>query len=87
MKHNLLLYLGCQTDGEKERESVIRTMLASHANLVMFPIQDLLGHGADARMNTPGTTGENWQYRITKAQLDSINQKHFRVLNRPYARA
>ncbi len=53
-------------------DHIIRTMLASHANLVIFPIQDLLRHGSDCRMNTPGRAIGNWAYRITREQLQSI---------------
>ena len=66
--------------------AVLRTLLASHAGLVVFPIQDLLGYGSDTRLNIPGKADGNWQYRVTKAQLDSIDRAHFRRLNALYKR-
>ncbi len=45
------------------------TLLASPAGLVMFPWQDLLELGSDARMNTPGTVVGNWQWQFTWAQV------------------
>ncbi len=57
---------------------IIRTMLASHAGLVIFPIQDLLRHGSDCRMNTPGRAVGNWAYRITREQMASIPTKALR---------
>lgn len=65
---------------------IIKTMMASHADTVIFPIQDLLTYGADTRMNTPGTAQGNWQYRITEAQLASLDRKHIAYLNRLYRR-
>ena len=65
---------------------VIRTMLQSHAGLVVLPIQDLLGYGADTRINTPGRAEGNWCYRTTREQLASIDPKKWLELNRLYSR-
>ncbi len=62
-------------------EMILRTMLESHADTVIFPIQDILGYGADTRMNTPGTVGKNWRYRITEDQLSSVDAGKFRYWN------
>ncbi len=43
--------------------------LASPAAVCILPLQDVLGLGSDARMNTPSTLGGNWQWRATAAQL------------------
>ncbi len=45
---------------------MIRTVYASKADTAVVPMQDLLGLGGEARMNTPGTLGGNWQWRMTK---------------------
>lgn len=37
--------------------------LSSSANLAILPMQDVLGFGNDCRLNTPGTTTDNWQWR------------------------
>jgi len=37
----------------------------SDARLAIFPAQDLLGLGSEARMNTPGTAAENWSWRLS----------------------
>lgn len=65
---------------------VMRRIMASAAGLVIFPIQDLLVYGGDTRMNTPGEAENNWKYRITKEQLDSIDRAEFLRLNRLYSR-
>lgn len=66
--------------------SVIRTVFASSAGLAILPIQDLLGYGSDTRLNIPGKADGNWQYRVTKDQLDSIDRNHWRHLNELYKR-
>ena len=49
-------------------ESAPRCMLAalwaSCAEMTIAQMQDLLELGSDARMNTPGTLGGNWQWRM-----------------------
>ncbi len=42
------------------------------SHLAVAPVQDVLGLATDARMNTPGTSGEefaNWQWRLQEGQL------------------
>ena len=67
-------------------DSVIRTMFASNAGLVIMPIQDLLGYGSDTRMNIPGKADGNWRYRVTREQLDSIDREKYKRLNFLYKR-
>ena len=43
--------------------ALVRLALSSTARLVVVPAQDLLGLGAEARMNTPGTDEGNWAWR------------------------
>ena len=41
-----------------------RAVLASRADTAMIPMQDVLGLGGWARMNRPGTIGNNWLWRM-----------------------
>ena len=66
--------------------NIMRTMLASHAQRIIFPIQDIFVYGADTRMNTPGTAKNNWAYRITKEQLEKVNIRRFYELNHLFGR-
>ena len=80
-------YCNCDRDDwNKSCEGIIKTMLASHSDTVIFPIQDIFVYGADTRMNTPGTADSNWAYRITKDQLRAVDLKKFSSLNRLYGR-
>jgi 4-alpha-glucanotransferase len=59
------LYFGLDADARDGSLACIRTALASAANLAIIPMQDWLGLGSAARMNTPSTLGgSNWQWRI-----------------------
>lgn len=41
----------------------------SRAKTSIFPVQDILGLGTEARMNIPGTTSGNWEWRLRAGQL------------------
>jgi 4-alpha-glucanotransferase len=58
-----LRYLGLK-NGDEIHWSLIRALLASVASTVIFPVQDLLGLGGEARMNMPSTLGRNWLWRM-----------------------
>jgi 4-alpha-glucanotransferase len=42
---------------------LIYLAMCSSADLAILPMQDVLGFGNDCRLNTPGTTDNNWQWR------------------------
>lgn len=83
------LFRYCGYDGDNldiGSHAALRTMLASHAALVIFPIQDLLLFGSDTRLNTPGVERGNWGFRITEEQLASLDRERLLDLNRLYRR-
>lgn len=61
-------YLGLN-DEESFSWGVLRGGLSSVAELFVAQMQDYLGLGAESRMNTPGTLGGNWQWRLLDEQL------------------
>lgn len=84
---SMLDYLGFDgNDWNKCYDSVFRSIYMSRASIVIFPVQDLLGYGADTRLNTPGRADGNWSFRITKDQLNSVDWSKFKKYNRLYGR-
>jgi len=47
----------------------LKSLMKSSARFVVTPVQDLLGLDAGARMNTPGTTYDNWNWRLEAGLL------------------
>ncbi len=47
----------------------IRMALATAANTCIIPLQDYLGLGSEARINTPSTQSNNWQWRVDRQLL------------------
>ena len=69
------------TDGTDIHWTCIRGLLEGSAAVVLFPLQDVLGLGSDARMNTPGTMGpHNWSWRFTWDQLSPSTVETLRVI-------
>ena len=67
----------------------IRALMASSASLIVTPVQDVLGLGSRARMNTPGTVTGNWGWRLLPDQLDHLAGEpaaRLRALTRIYGR-
>lgn len=50
-------------------EAILRTTLMSVADTTIFPFQDLLFLGSEARMNVPGTAFGNWGWRFTWSMI------------------
>ena len=67
-------------------DAMIRTTLASVAQLAILPLQDLLRLGGEARLNLPGTVTGNWQWRAPLAALTPELAAHHRELNELYGR-
>src|SRR5579872_4212455 len=66
-RRNAETYLGCCEDGI--HWAFIRAAQNSIADLALVPLQDVLGLGSEARMNTPSLHGGNWQWRLAPGQF------------------
>jgi 4-alpha-glucanotransferase len=60
-------YLG--GDGTEPHWDLIRGAFTSVAELAVVPLQDVIGLGSEARMNTPGEAAGNWEWRARADQL------------------
>ena len=68
-------YLNSQTDDNIHWDA-IRGAWSSVANMAIAPIQDFLGLGSEARINTPGVASGNWQWRLKDDVLtDELAEK------------
>jgi 4-alpha-glucanotransferase len=80
-----LKYMG--SDGREVNWDFIRLALMSVADTAIIPLQDVLGLGAEARMNRPATANGNWAWRLTwnmladeiKARLGALTTLYGRV--------
>lgn len=67
-------------------EALIRAALGSVGELAILPMQDVLGLGSEARLNTPGTSTGNWSWRLPEDALTPDLAHRFALLNKTYGR-
>ncbi|MDE2827044.1 MAG: 4-alpha-glucanotransferase, partial [Bacteroidota bacterium] len=67
-------YLQIESD-ENICSRAIERCLASDADLVITPVQDVLGLDGQARMNFPGTAFGNWRWRLSPRQQTELLEK------------
>ena len=57
------------TPDEEMDKPFVALAMQSIARMCIIPMQDYLGLGTEARMNTPSTIGCNWRWRMTEDQF------------------
>lgn len=77
------------TGGSPEtiHEDMIRAALSTDARLAIAPMQDFLGLGSEARFNIPGTSSNNWRWRVDVTQLTDGFCEHVAELVRESGRS
>jgi 4-alpha-glucanotransferase len=66
--------------------SLMRLASGSIANQAVFPLQDLLGLGSHARMNSPGKAEGNWAWRYRSEMLTGELRERLREMTKLYGR-
>jgi 4-alpha-glucanotransferase len=85
VQNNARLYMG--VDGHDIAWDLIRSALASVADMAIIQMQDLLDLDNSARMNTPGVTMGNWTWRYRHEQLTHNVAERLATLTRIYGRS
>jgi 4-alpha-glucanotransferase len=80
-----LAYVGA-ADGSSIHWDMIRMCLLSVADTAIFPLQDVLGLGSEARMNRPGCATGNWEWRVRPGAASSAVAERLSELTRTYER-
>ena len=72
-------YLNIKSNRNVEWEFV-RAAISSVSDTAIIPMQDYLGLGSEARINTPSTLGDNWKWRMKKGQLtEELAEKIYKL--------
>lgn len=74
------------TTGAEINWVMIRAVLASVADTVLYPLQDVLGVGSEGRMNLPGTASGNWRWRFRANDITPEIARRLRSLAETYER-
>jgi len=76
------------TGGEGEMSwRMVKAVLRSDAGWAVVPLQDVLGLGGQARMNTPGVAEGNWSWRLRAGTLTPELARRLAALVRSTGRA
>ncbi len=73
--------------GEGVNWDLIRLVMMSVAKLTIIQLQDLLGLGAEARMNRPNTSEGNWEWRVRWEDITEEIMVKLRDMTITYGRA
>ncbi len=80
-------FLNVHVDDDKAMlTELIKLAYRSAGKLAMLPLQDVLELGKEARMNTPGTVGTNWNWRMSADALDENKAIWLKSLTEKYGR-
>lgn len=72
-RQRVLDYLG--GGAEQVAWSLLRAAHTCAAELAIAPLQDVLGLGTEARMNTPGKADGNWTWRVRAEQVSATHRQ------------
>jgi 4-alpha-glucanotransferase len=86
-KRRLSLVFGRRIRAREAAPELVRLAMLSSARWCVIPVQDLLGLGAAARINTPGEARGNWNWRMTARQFDALPVKRLLELTTTFGRA
>ena len=78
-------YLNSRADDEIHWDA-IRGAWSSVACMAISPVQDFLGLGSEARINTPGVASGNWQWRLKQGVLNNELAERIAKLTKIYSR-
>lgn len=85
-KERLFRYLGRKVQQGELAWELVRLLMASVADGVVVPVQDLLGLGSEARMNRPASSRGNWRWRLKAGDLTQGLALRLRELTETYGR-
>lgn len=84
------LSIDYMNNGDTPEEEIhwdfVRLALSSVADLAVIPVQDYLGLGSEARINTPSTLGSNWSWRMIQGEFTSEIINRCRKMTELYGR-
>lgn len=83
---DLSIYTGISVRENNIHEVLIRLAYSSIARIAIIPLQDILGLDAQARMNMPGSTNENWLWRLLPGKITAVTEEQLRHWTRVFNR-
>jgi 4-alpha-glucanotransferase len=86
LRDSIFRYIGGPVNADQVHRIIVRLAMLSAADTVIIPMQDILGLGGEARMNRPGTTEGNWEWRLRPEQAGEESMREFAEVTGLYGR-
>ena len=75
-----------KTDGKEIQWDLIHAASESVADMAIYPLQDILGLGTEARMNLPGKAEGYWEWRFQWQQVEDWQTQRLREISAVHGR-
>jgi 4-alpha-glucanotransferase len=85
-KQRLAITLGREPVSANLPWDLVRLAMMSPARWCILPVQDLLGLGPEARINSPGRREHNWRWRMTAEQFAALPLKRLLEMTEAFGR-
>jgi 4-alpha-glucanotransferase len=85
-KQRVFQYMGKEIGPDLIARELIRLMLFSSADTVIFPMQDILGLSEESRMNRPSVAYGNWAWRLLPDRLVPDSFQSLKEMTQTYGR-
>ncbi len=85
-RERLQAYVGHRVTPESVHRDLARLVMMTASRTAIIPMQDVLGLGAEARMNVPSTPNGNWTWRLHSGQATPEAVEWFADCTRRFGR-
>ena len=86
-RQRIVATLGRKIVSSQIHWELIELAISSAADLVIIPMQDVLGLSQNTRMNRPGTMHGNWNWRLRPGQISTATIKKLRDITEACGRS
>jgi 4-alpha-glucanotransferase len=85
-KKRIFEYVGREVSEDQIHWELIKLVMNSVADMVIIPMQDILGLGEDSRTNLPASAKGNWRWRFKPEMLSPLIAKRLSEITRRHKR-
>ena len=85
-RKRIIDYIGHEVPEDQIHWEFIKLVMSSVADMVIIPMQDVLGLGENSRTNLPASSEGNWRWRLVPEKLSPLITKKLSEMTRIYGR-
>ena len=85
-RKRIIYYIGHEVSEDQIHWEFIKLVMSSVADMVIIPMQDVLGLGENSRTNLPASSEGNWRWRLVPEKLSPLITKKLSEMTKIYGR-